>query len=131
MKLPRSRPCGNRSAIHSASRTSVLRPGPALICWALITRSSNAPSSRLYPGFQYTPPPILPIGRGIVRRGRRRRRAHTEDHANLLFIDFNAFDQSTGDVPAGLKISVLEAIFDFGSKEFQPSQNQTPLFLHL
>src|SRR5581483_9943199 len=110
---------------------SVLRPGTFLRCWAFTIITGKWASKALKTGCQYTPPPILPIGRGIVRRGRRRRRAHTEDHANLLFIDFNAFDQSTGDVPAGLKISVLEAIFDFGSKEFQPSQNQTPLFLHL
>ena len=41
MKLLRSKPCRRRSAIHSASLTSVLRPGTFLICWALTTSSSK------------------------------------------------------------------------------------------
>jgi hypothetical protein len=53
----------------------------------------------------FTPPPMLPIGGGPVRRGRRRHRAHTENDADLLLIDLNPFDQSTGTVNlfAGMK----------------------------
>ena len=40
-------PCCTKSAIHAASRTSVLRPGTALRCWALTTSSSKCPSSRV------------------------------------------------------------------------------------
>ena len=47
MKLARNKPWRKRSAIHSASRTSVLRPGTALLCWALTTTSAKFPSSRL------------------------------------------------------------------------------------
>jgi hypothetical protein len=35
MKLGRTKPCANNSAIHWASLTSVLRPGTALMCAAL------------------------------------------------------------------------------------------------
>jgi hypothetical protein len=55
MKLARSSPWRSRSAIHSQSRTSVLRPGTFLMCCALTTSTSSVPSSRLYSGFQYTP----------------------------------------------------------------------------
>src|SRR6266702_6826542 len=55
MKLALSRPCCNRSAIHSASLTSVFLPGTALICCALTTSTSKLLSSRLNTGFQYTP----------------------------------------------------------------------------
>ena len=41
MKLARSSPCRSRSAIHSASLTSVLRPGTALMCGALTTSTSQ------------------------------------------------------------------------------------------
>jgi hypothetical protein len=40
----------------------------------------------------YTPPPILPIGGGIVRRGRKRSRTDTKNDADLLLIDLNPFD---------------------------------------
>ena len=53
--LPRSRPCRRRSAIHSQSRTSVFRPGTALMCWALTRSSSKRPSNRFQIGCQYTP----------------------------------------------------------------------------
>src|SRR5205809_2940763 len=40
---------------HSASRTSVLRPGTAFRCCAWTTNNSKRPSRMLYTGFQYTP----------------------------------------------------------------------------
>src|SRR5215831_9026378 len=54
-KLAFSNPCSNKSAIHSASFTSVLRPGTFLMRWALATVSSKSPSRMAYTGFQYTP----------------------------------------------------------------------------
>src|SRR4030095_3555895 len=54
MKLALSSPCCNNCAIHSASLTSVLRPGTALMCCALTTSSSICPSRMLYTGFQST-----------------------------------------------------------------------------
>src|SRR6267143_5705036 len=54
-KLGRSNPWQNKSAIHSASLTSVLRPGTFLTCCALATTISKAPSKRALTGFQYTP----------------------------------------------------------------------------
>jgi hypothetical protein len=54
-KLERSKPWHSKSAIHSASFTSVLRPGTFLTCCALATTISNAPSRMAYTGFQYTP----------------------------------------------------------------------------
>ncbi len=55
MKLGGSKPWRSRSAIHSPSRTSVLRPGTFLMWRALTTSSSSVPSKRLESGFQYTP----------------------------------------------------------------------------
>src|SRR5882762_3025727 len=43
-KLGRSNPWQSKSAIHSASLTSVLRPGTFLTCCALATTISKAPS---------------------------------------------------------------------------------------
>src|SRR2546425_11803828 len=43
-KLERSSPWQSKSAIHSASFTSVLRPGTFLMCCALATTISKAPS---------------------------------------------------------------------------------------
>ena len=43
-KLERSSPWQSKSAIHSASFTSVLRPGTFLMCCAFATTISNAPS---------------------------------------------------------------------------------------
>jgi len=40
----------------------------------------------------YTPPPMLPIGGGIVRRGWKRGRTDAKDDADLLLIDLNPFD---------------------------------------
>src|SRR5262249_14742699 len=55
MKLGRSSPWRSRSASHSLSLTSVLRPGTAFRCWAL-TRMSGCPSSStLNTGRQSTP----------------------------------------------------------------------------
>jgi hypothetical protein len=55
MKLGRSKPWRSKSAIHSASFTSVFRPGTVLMCAALTTYTSSTPSIRLYGAFQNTP----------------------------------------------------------------------------
>jgi hypothetical protein len=55
MKLARIRPCARSSANHSQSRTSVFRPGTALMCRALASTTVTLPSSRLNTGCQYTP----------------------------------------------------------------------------
>jgi hypothetical protein len=54
-KLERSSPWQSRSAIHSASFTSVLRSGTFLMCCAFATTISNAPSKSASIGFPYTP----------------------------------------------------------------------------
>ncbi len=54
-KLPRMRPCANRSAIQVASFTSVLRPGTFLMCAAFARTSWNFSSRMCQTGFQYTP----------------------------------------------------------------------------
>jgi hypothetical protein len=59
-KLLRTRPCLTRSAIHSASFTSVLRPGTFLMCVAFPTTSSKSPSSTAYAGIQYTTVDSIP-----------------------------------------------------------------------
>src|SRR5205823_6043357 len=50
-KLGRSKPCRNRSAIHSLSFPSVFRPGTALMCWALTKSSARTrpPCPRSFP----------------------------------------------------------------------------------
>ena len=54
MKLLFSSPCWSKSAIHSASFWSVLRPGTAFICAAFTTMADiSCDSSTLYSGFQY------------------------------------------------------------------------------
>src|SRR5262245_6605818 len=55
MKLALTKPCRKRSANHSQSRTSVLRPGTALICRALTNTTCSCPSKILNTGFQSTP----------------------------------------------------------------------------
>ena len=40
----------------------------------------------------YTPPPVLPIGGGPVKRGRRRKWTDAKNHADLLLIDLHPFD---------------------------------------
>jgi hypothetical protein len=40
----------------------------------------------------YTPPPMLPIGGGPVKRGRRREWTDAKNHADLLLIDLHPFD---------------------------------------
>ena len=77
----------------------------------------------------YTPPPILPIRGGSIKRGWKGHRTDAEDNTDVLLIHFNPFDQRPNDIPAHLKIGVLEPIFDFGREGFQASQNQTQLFL--
>jgi hypothetical protein len=47
MKLPCSNPWRNRSAIHAASPTSVLRPYTVRMWWALTTNKLKEPSRRL------------------------------------------------------------------------------------
>src|SRR5262245_33322979 len=55
MKLAFNNPCRNKSANHSQSRTSVLRPGTALM-WRALTKITVRRLSRiLNTGFQYTP----------------------------------------------------------------------------
>src|SRR4051794_14898432 len=55
-KLPRSSPCSSSSASHSASSTSLLRPGTIFTCRTLTSFSSNGRSSSTYQtGFQYEP----------------------------------------------------------------------------
>ena len=54
-KLARSNPHCRQCAIHSASLTSLLRPGTFLRCWALTSSTVHCPSSRVYTGFQNTP----------------------------------------------------------------------------
>ena len=51
-KLARTSPCRTRSAIHSASFASVLRPGTALMWWALPTMSVKPPSRAAWTGCQ-------------------------------------------------------------------------------
>jgi len=76
----------------------------------------------------YTPPPMLQIGGGPIKRRGRRDWTDAEDHADLLFIDLHPFDQRTDNVPTGLKVRIVEPIFDFGNKGFQAAQNG-PQFL--
>ena len=79
----------------------------------------------------FTPPPMVPIGGGIVRRGRKRGRTEAEDDADLLSIHLNPFDQGTYDLPARLKICLVQPILHSGSKRFQTAHNQTHLLFHL
>ncbi len=53
--MPRS-----RSAIHSASLTSVFLPGTALMCWALRSHTSKLPSRILCTGRQNSPVLSMP-----------------------------------------------------------------------
>src|SRR5258706_8179987 len=55
MKLAFNKPCWSRSAIHSASLTSVFRPGTAFMCCAFTSTISNSSSGKSKIGFQYTP----------------------------------------------------------------------------
>src|SRR3989475_4610325 len=54
-EAPRSRPCSSSCASHWQSLTSVLRPGTALTCCALTSRTSKLASRMWYTGRQYTP----------------------------------------------------------------------------
>ena len=49
----------------------------------------------------------------------------------MLLIHFNPLDQATNDLPARLKIRLLQSIVHFGGKGFQTSHNETQLFLYL
>ena len=55
----------------------------------------------------FTPPPMLQIGGGTVRSESRRDGTDAEDHADLLFIYLNPFDQGPNNVSASLKISAV------------------------
>src|SRR5207247_2091695 len=50
----------------------------------------------------------LPIGGDILRRGWKRGRTNAEDDADLLSIYLNPFDQGTYNLPARLKICLLQ-----------------------
>ena len=79
----------------------------------------------------YTPPPMLPIGGDILRRGWKGGRTDAKDHADLLSIHLDPFDQSTDDLSFRLKIGLLQLILHFGRKSFQAAQNHTHLLFHL
>jgi hypothetical protein len=87
-------------------------------------------AARESPGV-YTPPGILPMVGGIVCRRWHRRRTDAKDDANMLLIYVDPFDQAPKDLPARLKIRLLQSIVHFGGKGFQASQNETQLFLDL
>lgn len=79
----------------------------------------------------YTPPPMLPIGGGPVKRGRRREWTDAKNHADLLLIDLHPFDQRPDNVPTRLKIGLVEPLVDFRCKGFQASQNDPERFFPL
>jgi len=49
----------------------------------------------------------------------------------VLLIHVDPLDQTPNDLPARLKIRLLQAIVHFGGKGFQMSHNETQLFLDL
>src|SRR5467141_3175121 len=61
-KLGWSNPWQSKSAIHSGSLTSVLRPGTFLTCCALAATISKAPSKRASTALQYTPVLSMDLG---------------------------------------------------------------------
>ena len=67
----------------------------------------------------YTPPPILPIGGGKVKREWNGQWTHAEDDADLLLIDLNAFDQGTDNIPARLTIRLVQPILHLSRKGLQ------------
>src|SRR5262249_60524159 len=64
MKLARNSPCSKSCAIHSQSRTSVFRPGTALMWWAFTRMTAHWPSRMLNTGFQKTP--VLSRATGVT-----------------------------------------------------------------
>src|SRR5690348_17238792 len=79
-------------------------------------------------GFQYTPPPMLQIGGGPIKKGCRNKRADAKDHTDLLFINLYSLDQRTDNLSAGLKIGLVESLVDFLCKSFQAPED-SPQFL--
>ena len=49
----------------------------------------------------------------------------------MLLIHFDPLDQASDDLPARVKIGLLQPIVHFGGKGFQVSHNETQLVLHL
>ena len=49
----------------------------------------------------------------------------------MLLIHFDPLDQAPHDLPARVKIRLLQPIVHLSGKGFQASQNETQLFLHL
>src|SRR5215831_4260281 len=97
------RPCASRSAIHAASRTSVLRPGTVRMCWALASTSSTSPSSTCQTGF---PRKRTPSGGG--RGGRER-----DLMAELLETAHEVAREAVGGEPIavlGTEIPVRDAV---------------------
>lgn len=83
MSLPWSHPWCNRSAIHSAAHTSVLRPGTALLWCAWTIAHSKWPSRTLDTGFQETPVLSRAIGMQSVAAFQHLR-GHRPKTADLL-----------------------------------------------
>jgi hypothetical protein len=69
----------------------------------------------------YTPPTILPIVGGGIRRGWKRHRTDTEDNTDLLLMHFYTLDHSPNDIPSRLKITRVQSLFDFSCKRLQTS----------
>src|SRR5579864_6725115 len=107
MKLALSNPCCNNWAIHWASRASVLRPGTCLMCLAFTKMTLNSLSKMLNMGLQYTPPPMLQIGGGIIKRSGKGGGADAKDNAELLSVHLDPFDQRANNLAARLKISLV------------------------
>src|SRR5579862_2288930 len=61
----------------------------------------------------YTPPPMLRIGRGISGLFRQGDWVYAEDNAKMGGIDLNPFDQGADNLPAGLKVGLMQTILDF------------------
>jgi hypothetical protein len=55
----------------------------------------------------FTPPPMLPIVRAFLWRGRRPGRADAEDDTDLLLIHLDPFDQGANDFSTSGEISLL------------------------
>jgi hypothetical protein len=49
----------------------------------------------------------------------------------VLWIHVDPLDQAPNDLPARVKIGLLQSSMHFGGKGFQASQHETPLFFNL
>jgi len=67
----------------------------------------------------FTPPTILPMVGGTVKREWNWHGTYTEGDTDLLLIDLDPFDQSTNDVPADREIRPLQLILHLSSKGLQ------------